>query len=870
MKRRTLAKMLTLSVAATLLHPITIPATPITSRAGEKTTIKAQRRQAAFSALSQTTQTPNPTFKLDYFQGAKGSSDNVVVVETSNCANFKFKPTNEVIKPDEIKRLEEKEGLKITGVNVGTDGCRLEFRVAVLESSTFGRHNINLQPQSGNSQSITFDVIQAPAIPPKPIPPGMNPQVDIMWAVVPQSIVKDNFGQRVGKLFYCIEVVIGNNTGYDLQIASVGFKLGPVGKAATTMAKTYKSVAEQVSKAQDKSFEASFNEIDKACNPETHSEFNDTAKYVECVNRETAEAIKRITARQAPLVAAVQQQKSMLTQLSQQMYGQKLPVSSYTMARGSVEHGQFWSLRNLGVNGLRALGPVLTGFTPYFHALNRQRNFAEAINIISNPIEKGFELVVPDETVDQMQRLDEQILRDGIIISNNRQVRTRAFIPKDLLRLDKDIRDDPMIVTQSLGELHLIGDVIQYINRVSVSSGGSGEVTPPPTIDPKSYDSEFELNEGESETITLTGTSLADAVITSDDPNIKVTKTTNTSTSLSATVEIKDITKLGQHVLNVTNARSTVPIPITVKQPLPSIIPESFQPNLKTEDDKPVELKSFPDADTPYRKIKLTGRFLQGAKLTSIGDNPMRATDIEVAPDGKSLTMTIIVPTGTKASDNYKFQVHNQEHQTTDVKQQITVKVLKRAAPTLASADAVRYGENGAGNPPTENPNKDVDATVIIAGKNLKGTRIEVPDGSNLKADIKSQTDEKITAVITVPKGKSAKEYTLHIVDEEKQKVPFPFKVNEQPAVKIDAPTALSIKAGEEKVLVLKGQNLEGAEVSETLAGWTITKDAAGSTGTQLTLKVTAPAGLSGNPTLTFKVGNLRPAVSVSVPTTQQ
>ncbi|HEX8422777.1 MAG TPA: hypothetical protein VF634_05160, partial [Pyrinomonadaceae bacterium] len=171
---------------------------------------------------------------------------------------------------------------------------------------------------------------------------------------------------------------------------------------------------------------------------------------------------------------------------------------------------------------------------------------------------------------------------------------------------------------------------------------------------------------------------------------------------------------------------------------------------------------------------------------------------------------------------------------------------------------------------PTENPIKDVDTTVVIAGKNLKGTRIEVPEGSNLKADIKGHTDEKITAVITVPKGKSAKEYTLQIVDQEGQKVPFTFKVNEQPAVKIDAPAALIIKAGEEKPLVLKGQNLEGAEVSDPLTGWTISKDATGSTGTQLTLKVTAPATLAGDTTLTFKVANLRPPVSVSVPITKQ
>src|SRR5437870_11825385 len=44
-----------------------------------------------------------------------------------------------------------------------------------------------------------------------------------MWAVLPKKIVRDNFGQRVGYQYYGIGIVIGNTSGYSLQLASVGF-----------------------------------------------------------------------------------------------------------------------------------------------------------------------------------------------------------------------------------------------------------------------------------------------------------------------------------------------------------------------------------------------------------------------------------------------------------------------------------------------------------------------------------------------------------------------------------------------------------------------------------------------------------------------
>lgn len=56
------------------------------------------------------------------------------------------------------------------------------------------------------------------------IPPGMAPQVDVLWTVMTQKICSDVFGSLVGKRYYCIEVKIGNNSGHALQFAGLTFE----------------------------------------------------------------------------------------------------------------------------------------------------------------------------------------------------------------------------------------------------------------------------------------------------------------------------------------------------------------------------------------------------------------------------------------------------------------------------------------------------------------------------------------------------------------------------------------------------------------------------------------------------------------------
>jgi hypothetical protein len=54
---------------------------------------------------------------------------------------------------------------------------------------------------------------------------AITPQVDVAWKVLSKNVVSDNFGARIAKMYYGIVVYLGNNAGYDLQLAGIYFKL---------------------------------------------------------------------------------------------------------------------------------------------------------------------------------------------------------------------------------------------------------------------------------------------------------------------------------------------------------------------------------------------------------------------------------------------------------------------------------------------------------------------------------------------------------------------------------------------------------------------------------------------------------------------
>jgi len=134
-----------------------------------------------------------------------------------------------------------------------------------------------------------------------------------------------------------------------------------------------------------------------------------------------------------------------------------LPSTSYKLARGTLEKAQQVGPRALLIGAIKALGPIGTGFIPFFHELGPKANFSTGVDIFSNPLEKGLEAVIPDTTVNELQRLDDQYLREGTVIHNSDQPRYRVFVPKKF-----------------------IGQLIGRINQVNKT-----QKQPPPALDPK-------------------------------------------------------------------------------------------------------------------------------------------------------------------------------------------------------------------------------------------------------------------------------------------------------------------------------------------------------------------------------------------------
>jgi hypothetical protein len=117
------------------------------------------------------------------------------------------------------------------------------------------------------------------------------------------------------------------------------------------------------------------------------------------------------------------------------------------------------------------LGPVLTGFTPFFRNDGPRATFSQLINVLSNPIEKGLAAALPDNTTHHLRQLDEAALRGGGILRTTvpaqTQVQLYVFLPKDDLGL-KQKRDDTTHVRNTLGDVVLWGNLIESVRPVTI------------------------------------------------------------------------------------------------------------------------------------------------------------------------------------------------------------------------------------------------------------------------------------------------------------------------------------------------------------------------------------------------------------------
>lgn len=134
------------------------------------------------------------------------------------------------------------------------------------------------------------------------------------------------------------------------------------------------------------------------------------------------------------------------------------PNTSYPTVHGSLARRKLTHPRTLTLAAIDVAGSLMTGFNPFFHNLNHAKNFSQWIDIVSNPLAKGIDKLWKDSYVDEMARLESDVLRDGKIIPKDGDLKTKIFFPKRSLFDNKDPnRENLDEVRKALGKLKIMG-----------------------------------------------------------------------------------------------------------------------------------------------------------------------------------------------------------------------------------------------------------------------------------------------------------------------------------------------------------------------------------------------------------------------------
>jgi hypothetical protein len=256
-----------------------------------------------------------------------------------------------------------------------------------------------------------------------------------------------------------------------------------------------------------------------------------------------------------------------------------------------------------------------------------------------------------------MTRLDDQTLRDGLVIKNNSQPALRlVFISKRVLNLSKDSgkldsenlrqtekvtdwRNDPQYVKRRLGSLVLIGQTVAFINRVQVvKSSEGGPATPPPSV--LNPDIQTLKQGAKAVEMVFPGDHLENAKISPptgiEFPSADI-RITDDGHILRAKANVADTVEPGDYTLYFSSAggrSNAVSIKVVAEAPqVPSFDPTS-------------------DTATPTQhdvSIKVTGKFLKGSRIAPKKiDNVLEVPDAGVSASATEFTQKIRVLANAK------------------------------------------------------------------------------------------------------------------------------------------------------------------------------------------------------------------------------
>jgi hypothetical protein len=150
--------------------------------------------------------------------GKLPSSTNLAVFE-GDCDSTKGTSLAATVPAQNYTLMITGSGISVTHEKASK--CLITANLTIDPNTPPGRKYVVLLDGTGAPVTSTdFTLMDATA---GAIPPGLEPQVDVMWAVMSQNDCADVFGTRVAESLYCIQLKIGNNTGHPIQLAGIGF-----------------------------------------------------------------------------------------------------------------------------------------------------------------------------------------------------------------------------------------------------------------------------------------------------------------------------------------------------------------------------------------------------------------------------------------------------------------------------------------------------------------------------------------------------------------------------------------------------------------------------------------------------------------------
>ena len=105
------------------------------------------------------------------------------------------------------------------------------------------------------------------------------------------------------------------------------------------------------------------------------------------------------------------------------------PNISYQSVRASAQGYALWTPRTLLMNGSSAIGLLMATFNPFFRTSFNIARWAAGTAVVSS-LPGVIGQIAPDLATRELNNLDDQTFRDGLLIPNNSQVRTMVFVAR--------------------------------------------------------------------------------------------------------------------------------------------------------------------------------------------------------------------------------------------------------------------------------------------------------------------------------------------------------------------------------------------------------------------------------------------------------